>query len=68
MNQRFCHVKVGFNREGVITAIIDNSLADAGVRGSSSFGTAGDLTYGPYTSIKCTNVSSAWISWIPTGA
>ncbi len=56
MNQRFCHIQVGFDHNGVITAIIDNSLADAGVRGSSSFGTAGDLTYGPYTSIKCTNV------------
>ena len=56
MNQRYCHVKVGFDHSGVITAIIDNSLADGGVRGSSSFGTAGDLTYGPYASIRCTDV------------
>ena len=56
MNQRYCHVKVGFNKDGVITAIIDNSLADGGVRGSSSFGTAGDLTYGPYSSIRCGDV------------
>ena len=56
MNQRFCHVKVGYDHTGLITAVIDHSLADGGVRGSSSFGTAGDLTYGPYTSIKCGNI------------
>ncbi len=56
MNQRFCHIKVGFDKDGLITAIEDHSIADAGVRGSSSFGTAGDLTQGPYNSIKCTNI------------
>ena len=56
MNQRYCHVKVGYDHTGLITAVIDNSLADGGVRGSSSFGTAGDLTYGPYGSIKCCDV------------
>jgi len=56
MNQRFCHIKVGFDSDGLITAIEDNSVADAGVRGSSAFGTAGDLTQGPYQSIKCTDI------------
>ena len=56
MNQRYCHVRVGFNKAGLITAIDDHSIADAGIRGSSSFGTAGDLTQGPYQSVKCQNV------------
>ena len=57
MNQRFCHVKVGYNKDGLITAVEDNSIADAGVRGSSSFGTSGDLRQGPYNSIKCGDIA-----------
>ncbi len=56
MNQRFCHIKVGFDDDGLITAMDDHSIADAGVRASSSFGTAGDLTQGPYQTIKCTDI------------
>jgi hypothetical protein len=31
MNQRFCHIKVGLKKNGLITAIDDFSIADAGV-------------------------------------
>ena len=57
MNQRFMYLKVGFKKNGLITAIDDFSIADAGVRGSSSFGNTGDQGYGPYVTTKCLNIS-----------
>ena len=56
MNERYVYLKVGFKNDGSITAIDDFSVADNGVRGSSSFGNTGDFTQGPYTSIRCKNV------------
>jgi xanthine dehydrogenase molybdenum-binding subunit len=56
MNQRYMHLKVGFTKEGLITAIEDHSIADGGVQGSSSFGTANDQGYGPYYTMKCLNI------------
>lgn len=57
MNQRYMHLKVGFKNNGLITAIDDFSIADGGVQGSSSFGTAGDQGYGPYYTMKCQNIT-----------
>jgi CO/xanthine dehydrogenase Mo-binding subunit len=57
MNQRFIHLKVGFKNNGLITAIDDFSIAEGGVRGSSSFGNTMDQTYGPYLTIRCLNTS-----------
>jgi CO/xanthine dehydrogenase Mo-binding subunit len=56
MNQRFIHMKLGFTKEGLITAIDDFSIADGGVQGSSGFGTANDQGYGPYYTTKCLNI------------
>jgi CO/xanthine dehydrogenase Mo-binding subunit len=56
MNQRLMHLKVGFKNNGLITAIDDFSIGDAGVRGSSSFGNTGDQGYGPYVTTKCLNI------------
>ncbi len=56
MNQRLMHLKVGFKNNGLITAIDDFSIADGGVRGSSSFGTSGDQGYGPYVTTRCLNI------------
>jgi CO/xanthine dehydrogenase Mo-binding subunit len=56
MNQRLMHLKVGFKNSGLITAIDDFSIADAGVRGSSSFGNTGDQGYGPYVTTRCLNI------------
>jgi CO/xanthine dehydrogenase Mo-binding subunit len=39
LNQRFMHLKLGFKKNGLITAIDDFTIADGGVRGSSNFGT-----------------------------
>jgi CO/xanthine dehydrogenase Mo-binding subunit len=56
LNQRFVRMKVGIKKNGLITAIDDFSIADHGVRDSSSFGTTMDQTYGPYFTTKCQNV------------
>ena len=56
MNQRIMHMRVGFKNDSLITAIDDHSIADGGVRGSSSFGTTGDQGYGPYTTTRCLNI------------
>jgi len=56
MNQRLMHLKVGFKSNGLITAIDDFSIGDAGVRGSSSFGNTGDQGYGPYVTTRCLNI------------
>ena len=56
MNQRFCHLKVGFKNNGLITAIDDFSIADAGVPPVSRLGTSGDQGYGPYFTTRCLNI------------
>jgi CO/xanthine dehydrogenase Mo-binding subunit len=57
MTERYIHMKVGFKADGLITAVDDFSIADAGVWGSSSFGHTGDQKQGPYNTIKCPNIS-----------
>jgi xanthine dehydrogenase molybdenum-binding subunit len=59
MNQRFSHLKVGFKNNGLITAIEDFSIADAGVPPVSTLGTNGDQGYGPYFSTKCLNIKQS---------
>ena len=56
LNQRFMHMKIGFKKNGLITAIDDFSIADNGVPGSTVFGTSMDQTYGPYFTTRCQNV------------
>ncbi len=60
MNQRLCHLRVGFTKEGLITVVDDNSIADNGRPGSSSFGVANDQGYGPYYTFKCQNISQRY--------
>jgi len=57
MNQRLMKLKVGFKKDGLVTAVDDYSLADNGVPGSSSFGSSGDQGYGPWLTTKCTNIN-----------
>lgn len=57
MKQRYLHLKVGFTKDGLITAIDDFSVTDGGIWGSSSFGTVGDQKQGPYNTLKCKNIS-----------
>ena len=50
------HLKVGFKNNGLITAIDDFSIADAGVRGVPCFGNTRDQSYGPYFTTRCLNI------------
>ncbi|MGD9161571.1 MAG: molybdopterin-dependent oxidoreductase, partial [Desulfobacteraceae bacterium] len=59
LNQRFMHMRVGFKKNGLITAIDDFSIADSGVEGSSIFGTTMDQNYGPYFTTRCQNVKQS---------
>jgi CO/xanthine dehydrogenase Mo-binding subunit len=56
LSQRFMHLKVGFKKNGLITAIDDFTIADGCVRGSSGFGTTTSQTFGPYFTTRCQNV------------
>ena len=59
MNQRFSRLKVGFKNNGLITAIDDFSIADAGVPPVSTLGTSGDQGYGPYFTTRCLNIKQS---------
>jgi CO/xanthine dehydrogenase Mo-binding subunit len=59
MNQRFSKLKVGFKNNGLITAIDDFSIADAGVPPVSTLGTSGDQGYGPYFTTRCLNIKQS---------
>ena len=56
MNQRYMHMKIGYTNDGLITAIDDYSIADGGIDGNASFGTANDQGYGPYYTMKCLDI------------
>lgn len=60
MNQRLCHIRLGFTKDGLITFVDDQSIADNGRPGSSSFGVANDQGYGPYYTLKCENISQRY--------
>ena len=60
MNARLCHIRLGFTKEGLITFVDDQSIADNGRPGSSSFGVAQDQGYGPYYTLKCQNISQRY--------
>jgi len=59
MNQRFSRLKVGFKKNGLITAIDDFSIGDAGVPPVSTLGTNGDQNYGPYFTTRCLNIKQS---------
>ena len=56
MNERYIRMKIGFTKEGLITAMDDFSIADGGVRASSAFGNVGDMKQGPYNTVRCKNI------------
>jgi xanthine dehydrogenase molybdenum-binding subunit len=57
MKQRYMSIRVGFTKDGLITAVDDHSVADGGTWGSSSFGHVGDQKQGPYNTLKCKNIA-----------
>jgi CO/xanthine dehydrogenase Mo-binding subunit len=57
--QRYTHMKVGFMKDGAITAAEDDIVVDGGVRGSSAFGTTMDLRWNPFFTTKCLNTKTS---------
>jgi len=56
MTERYMYMRVGFSKEGKIIAVDDFSIADNGARSSSAFGNVGDLSQGPYNTLRCMNI------------
>jgi xanthine dehydrogenase molybdenum-binding subunit len=59
-NERLCHLKLGVTRDGLITAVEDNSIADHGAPNSSEMGTVYDRDYDSYYTLKCENISQQY--------
>jgi len=55
--QRFMHVKVGFKKDGTITAVQDTAIADVGVRGTAFF-VSMDFGMNPFNTTKCLNLKT----------
>ena len=55
---RHAHEKAGFKNDGTLTAVLDTVVTDAGVRGSSNFGTTMDLIWNPFYTTKCQNTKT----------
>ncbi|HSW39316.1 MAG TPA: molybdopterin cofactor-binding domain-containing protein, partial [Acidobacteriota bacterium] len=56
--QRYCNVKLGFNNDGIITAVHSNIVGDAGIRGTATFFTTLDLNWNPFYTTKCLNLKT----------
>jgi xanthine dehydrogenase molybdenum-binding subunit len=56
VNQHFVHAKVGFKNDGLVTAVQLHTIADAGSRGSTAFGTTTDMNYHPWYTTRCENI------------
>jgi len=56
MMQRHNHIKVGYKDNGLITAVDDFSIADAGSIGTSNLHTSTDQSCAPYYTFKTKNI------------
>jgi CO/xanthine dehydrogenase Mo-binding subunit len=56
VSQRYIHTKLGFKKDGTITAVEEEVVTDGGVRGNSVFAVAGDMRLSPFLTTKCENV------------
>ncbi|MDR0862560.1 MAG: molybdopterin-dependent oxidoreductase [Oscillospiraceae bacterium] len=60
VNERLLHLKLGVTKDGLITAVEDNSIADHGAPASSEMGTIYDRDYDSYYTLKCENISQKY--------
>jgi hypothetical protein len=51
------HVKVGFKKDGTITAVQDTAIADVGVRGTAFF-VSMDFGMNPFNTTKCLSLKA----------
>ncbi len=59
ISQRNIHVKLGFRKDGRITAVQEEVVTDAGIRGNSTFAVAGDMRLSPFLTTQCENVKTS---------
>ncbi|MDR0916603.1 MAG: molybdopterin-dependent oxidoreductase [Oscillospiraceae bacterium] len=59
VNERRAHIKLGVTRDGLITAVQDNSLLDHGAPSSSEM-TVYDRDWNGYYTLKCENISQLY--------
>ncbi len=56
-NERHMHLRLGVTRDGVITAVEDNTLVDNGAPGSSTMGSVSDRDWGGYYTLRCKDIT-----------
>jgi xanthine dehydrogenase molybdenum-binding subunit len=59
VNERFAHIKLGITKEGLITAVDDDSLLDHGAPNSSEM-TVYDRDWNGYYTLKCENITQRY--------
>lgn len=54
--QRYCHIKMAFQKDGTITAVEENSVADQGAPGDRLFLLGGfEARFSPFNTTRCVN-------------
>ena len=56
-NERHMHMRLGVTKDGVITAVEDNTLVDNGAPGSSTMGSVSDRDWGGYYTLRCKDIT-----------
>jgi len=56
--QRDAHVKLGFKKDGTITAVEESVINDSGCPGERAFGWGGSLAFSPFNTTRCVNLKS----------
>ena len=63
--QRYSHTKIGFKKDGTITAVEESTIGDSGAPGkdarASSMGSF-EAMFSPFNTTKCTNLKSSYQS------
>jgi len=60
--QRHSHTKIGFKKDGTITAFDEHTISDSGAPGERAFSWGGSLGYSPFNTTRCVNLSSSFQS------
>jgi CO/xanthine dehydrogenase Mo-binding subunit len=56
--QRVAHVKLGFNNDGLITAVEEDVVNDSGSPREGAFGWGGSIAFSPFNTTRCLNIKS----------
>jgi CO/xanthine dehydrogenase Mo-binding subunit len=56
--QRDAHVKLGFNNDGMITAVEESVINDSGSPRERAFSWGGSIAFSPFNTTRCVNIKS----------